>query len=98
MSHMGAFPCDRCGACCQQVDRASETEFLDRGDGICRHYDEAQKLCSNYESRPDICRVDQQFFSNYRRLMDWSEFVRINLAACEVLKARVTETSSESTT
>ena len=80
------FPCDRCGACCQQVNRASETVFLYRGDGICRHYDANQKLCSIYDSRPDICRVDQQFFSNYKDLMDWSEFVRINLAACEILK------------
>ncbi|MDU1922742.1 MAG: YkgJ family cysteine cluster protein, partial [Enterobacter sp.] len=26
-----AFPCNQCGACCRHVNRASETQFLDRG-------------------------------------------------------------------
>ena len=80
------FPCERCGACCRNVDKAQETSFLDRGDGACRHYDDRLKLCSIYESRPDICRVDLQFAINYRQLMDWSSFVRLNLDACEALQ------------
>ena len=86
MTQVGAFPCDRCGACCRQVHRSPETIFMDRGDGICRHYNENQHLCNIYESRPDICRVEQQYFASYQAIMDWPEFVRINLAACDVLK------------
>lgn len=80
------FPCERCGACCRNVDKAQETHSLDRGDGVCRHYDDQLKLCSIYESRPEICRVDYQFVTNYRTLMDWPTFVKLNLDACNRLQ------------
>lgn len=91
MSTAAEFSCDRCGACCRQVDHAPETIFLDRGDGVCCHYDEDQRLCSIYEWRPAICRVEHQYFSHYRHLIDWPKFVRINQSACEILKSRLPE-------
>ncbi len=86
MSGLSEFPCERCGACCRNVDKAEETRFLDRGNGSCRHYDDGLKLCSIYESRPEICRVEHQFVTNYRQLMDWTEFVRLNVVACQALQ------------
>lgn len=53
---------------------------------MCRHYDDQLKLCSIYESRPEICRVDYQFVTNYRTLMDWPTFVKLNLDACNRLQ------------
>ena len=84
---MTEFPCERCGVCCQNVNRAPETRFLDRGDGTCLHYVESSKLCGIYDIRPDICRVDQQYHANYERFIEWPEFVKINLEACELLRS-----------
>lgn len=82
-----SFPCYRCGACCRHVDLAELTRFLDRGDGICRHYDEAGKSCGIYEHRPDICCIDRQYQLHYSKQYSWKDFVRLNLQACAQLEA-----------
>ena len=82
---MTPFPCNRCGACCRNVHLAKETRFLDRGDGCCRHYDEPTQLCSIYENRPSICRVDEQYVINYQAFMTWEAFVEVNVQACNKL-------------
>lgn len=80
------FPCTKCGVCCQNVNLATETQFLDRGDGTCRNYDAATKGCGIYEERPDICRVDKQYTIHYAQQYTWNEFVALNLQACELLQ------------
>jgi Fe-S-cluster containining protein len=80
------FPCSSCGLCCRKVGLALETKALDRGDGVCRHLDEDTRLCSIYATRPDICRVAQQYDLNYRQRYSWEEFVAINLAICHKLQ------------
>lgn len=82
---LSPFPCVQCGLCCQHVNLAEETRFLDRGDGTCRHYNAVSKGCNIYDRRPDICRVDLQFQLNYARLYTWEEFVALNLAVCHRL-------------
>ncbi len=82
---MTAFPCNRCGVCCRNVHLAAETQFLDRGDGCCQHYDDNNKLCSIYADRPSICRVDEQYVINYKPFMTWEAFVEINVQACKKL-------------
>lgn len=83
-----AFPCTQCGLCCQHVNLAAETQFLDRGDGSCRHYDAVSKGCSIYHERPAICRVDQQFSERYAALYSWDQYVRLNLEVCGILQAK----------
>ncbi len=85
---MDVFPCQKCGLCCQNVHLAAETQFLDRGDGICRHYESSSKSCLIYASRPDICRVDLQYSLSYARLYSWDEYVALNLQACSILQER----------
>lgn len=80
------FSCTQCGLCCQYVGAVSNTQFLDRGDGVCRHYDEPSRLCQIYETRPDICRVDKQYALNYASRYSWEEFSRMNEAACQQLQ------------
>jgi len=82
------FPCSRCGACCRNVYLADETKMLDRGDGCCIHYDDQTKLCTVYDQRPSVCRVDVQFRENYSHLMSWNEFCKINLDACKKLSEK----------
>lgn len=81
------FPCSQCGLCCQHVDLAAETRFLDRGDGVCRHYDAAASACSIYAQRPDICRVELHYDIHYADRCTWDEFVALNLQACAALAA-----------
>ena len=66
MSHIGknitpSFSCDKCGLCCQNIGNTTELDFLNRGDGICKHFDPHHLLCTIYEKRPLICRVDEGY-------------------------------------
>ena len=79
------FPCTQCGACCRHVNFSELTEYLDRGDGICRHYDFESKLCRIYETRPEICRIDIFYQKKKKKQLSWNEFVDLNLIACKQL-------------
>lgn len=85
------FPCTQCGLCCQNVNLAAETQFLDRGDGTCWHYDASSKGCGIYADRPDICRVDRQYRLHYAGQHSWDDFVALNLAVCDTLQAQERE-------
>ncbi|KAB0481175.1 hypothetical protein SAMN04490202_3354 [Pseudomonas reinekei] len=82
------FPCTQCGLCCKHVHVAAETQFLDRGDGTCRHYDATSKGCTIYTERPDICRVDRQYAVRYAQHYTWDEYVTLNLQVCMYLQAQ----------
>lgn len=83
-----AFPCTQCGLCCKHVHVAAETQFLDRGDGTCRHYDATSKGCTIYAERPDICRVDRQYAVRFAQQYTWDEYVTLNLQVCTYLQAQ----------
>lgn len=85
---LSAFPCTQCGLCCQHVHLAAETQFLDRGDGTCRHYDATSKGCTIYAERPDICRVDRQYAVRYAQQYTWDEYVTLNQQVCVILQAK----------
>lgn len=83
---LSVFPCTQCGLCCKHVHLAAETQFLDRGDGTCRHYDAPSKGCSIYAERPDICRVDRQYTIRYCQQYSWDEYVALNVQVCDILQ------------
>lgn len=83
---MQVFPCSLCGLCCQRVGLSDVTQDLDRGDGTCKHFDEYNKNCTIYDTRPDMCRVDLQYRVNYSKKHTWDEFVALNLEVCELLQ------------
>ena len=83
---MQSFPCYQCGACCKHVYLVAETQFLDRGDGICRHYNVSTKSCTIYATRPDVCRVDTQYALRYSEKYTWNEFITINIQVCHDLE------------
>ncbi len=82
------FPCDSCGKCCRNLHLSSELNDLNRGDGVCLHFDEQSNLCSIYQERPDVCRVSVQYKKNYSLQFTWQEFVEINISICKQLKGR----------
>lgn len=83
-----AFPCKQCGLCCRNVHLAEKTQYLDRGDGACRHYNDADKLCLIYETRPDICQVDVQYRMHYSQRYSWEAFVDANVEVCRLLQSQ----------
>lgn len=85
---MGKFPCTKCGKCCMNLDLSTETQFLNRGDGICKYFDMSNYLCSIYETRPEICRVYVQYKKNYKQLYSWDDFVKLNLKICAKLEEK----------
>jgi len=56
------FPCTKCGSCCKRVGQviALGLNFPYKTDenGVCEMLTE-DNTCRVYESRPDICRIDE---------------------------------------
>lgn len=63
-----------------------ETQFLDRGDGTCKYYEEVTKRCIIYSERPSICQVDRQYKIRYSHQYTWNEYVSLNYEACKNLQ------------
>lgn len=53
------FNCSCCGFCCRCI--AKVLPKFDRGDGACKYLDEETNLCTIYEDRPLVCRVDDAY-------------------------------------
>ena len=81
------FPCIACGACCRNLIHSPLYATLDRGDGICHHFDIGANLCRIYETRPKICRMTEMFEAFEDRLT-WEEYVDLNLQSCHELRSR----------
>ncbi len=78
------FPCDCCGACCRNVDRSPLYAELDRGDGVCKYLN--GDLCSIYDTRPLLCRVDECYEAFFKDKMSREEYYRMNQEACKLLR------------
>ncbi len=81
------FKCDCCGLCCRHIDRSPINNHFDRGDGVCRYFNEQTNLCTIYETRPIICNVDKYYESYVSEKMTRAEFYKINYSSCEILKS-----------
>ncbi|MFZ7217414.1 YkgJ family cysteine cluster protein [Avibacterium avium] len=86
MHNLTQFPCDACGKCCRRVNLSEQTRFLDRGDGVCHHFNERTNLCRIYQNRPLVCRVKDYYLAHLSDQYSWEEFVRLNIEVCEILK------------
>ena len=78
------FNCSMCGLCCKHIDLVDELKKFDRGDGTCIHLH--NNLCSIYETRPNICRVDYMYEKKYSKLYSREEFYKINEDVCKTLR------------
>lgn len=79
------FKCDKCGACCRALGGSEIYAFLDRGDGVCKYLD--GNLCSIYENRPLLCRVDESYEMIWKNIIDIDSYYNKNYEACKLLKA-----------
>lgn len=85
MQKISTFPCTACGKCCRKVNLSEQTSYLDRGDGVCFHFNEQTNLCNIYQHRPLVCRVEEYYKIYLSHLYEWDEFVELNIAICEKL-------------
>lgn len=81
------FECSCCGCCCEQVGSSLPTSFLDRGDGVCRYFDDSSRLCSIYLMRPLICRVDEAYEILFAETMTRKEYLDLNKKLCFFLSS-----------
>lgn len=77
------FDCSKCGQCCQNLKGVELYSDLDRGDGICKFLKE--NLCSIYENRPIICRIDESYDLYFKDSYTKEEYYELNHRACEAL-------------
>lgn len=77
------FPCDKCGGCCRNLDKSEIYSELDRGDGICKYL--VGNLCSIYEKRPLLCRVDECYEKYFYQWMSREDYYRLNIEECKKL-------------
>lgn len=78
------FQCERCGQCCRHLDRSEIYKELNRGDGVCIHLKD--NLCSIYETRPILCRVDESYEYYFKELYSKQEYYELNYKACKKIK------------
>lgn len=82
------FQCNKCGLCCMHINESGIDDGLNRGDGVCRHFDDETLLCKIYKERPVFCNVDR-FYKEYLSVKySREEFYSINYEACKILKER----------
>lgn len=82
------FPCKQCGLCCQKVGDNPLGRQLDRGDGVCRHYDAVSHLCRIYEHRPLFCNVDAYYERYLTKRMSREEWYVLNQKVCRRLQQK----------
>ncbi|WP_251315807.1 YkgJ family cysteine cluster protein [Flintibacter muris] len=81
------FDCDQCGECCRHLTLSPLYQELDRGDGVCKFLE--GNLCSIYESRPLLCRVDESFDLFFQSTMSQDEYYKQNYEACRKMKNHI---------
>lgn len=86
------FDCDKCGLCCKNIRKSLLNVNFDRGDGVCKNFDDATKLCKIYSERPIFCNVDAYYEKFLKNLMSREDFHKMNYEAC--LKLKKTATSN----
>lgn len=81
------FICDKCGECCKKLNKSSVYDELHNGDGVCRYL--VGNLCSIYEDRPLLCRIDESYEILFKQTMDKSEYYKLNYKFCDKLKKQL---------
>lgn len=70
------FQCDRCGLCCQNLNKSRLYNDLNDGTGVCRYYNELTKLCNIYKNRPDKCNINKMYQIYFIYIMIWKHIIK----------------------
>lgn len=82
------FKCDCCGFCCRSLALSSIYQRLDRGDGVCKYFDERLSLCTIYDDRPIECNVDLMYEVYLSKMISRDEYYEQNYRICNELKKK----------
>lgn len=82
------FICDKCGLCCKQIGNSQIYNELNRGDGICKYFDDETKLCTIYHNRPLLCNVDKAYEIYFKEKMSRDEYYKLNYESCKKIKEK----------
>lgn len=80
------FICNKCGLCCMNVNKSQIYSNLDRGDGICKYFDEDSHLCMIYDNRPLVCNIDKMYEVFFSDSLSLTEYYNLNYKSCEILR------------
>ncbi len=80
------FKCNCCGECCRNLDKSELYAELNRGDGICKFLKE--NLCTIYENRPLLCRVDDSYDVYFKDKYTKQEYYNLNYNECKKLQKK----------
>lgn len=80
------FKCSCCGECCRNLNKSNLYKDLDRGDGTCRYLE--GNLCTIYEKRPLICRIDESYEAFFKKQFSLEKYYELNYKVCNLLKKR----------
>ena len=76
------FDCSKCGICCCHI----HTPLIENIDGVCVNYNKETKLCNIYETRPNICRVEEGYDLYFKDVVNYEDYIKLNYQACQDLK------------
>lgn len=80
---MMQFECCQCGECCKHINLIPELACFNDGFGTCVYLKD--NLCSIYEKRPEVCRVDIMYEKYYADIYSRKEFYHMNQKVCKEL-------------
>lgn len=83
---MMKFNCDQCGLCCRSLNDSELYNDLNRGDGICKYFNESLNLCSIYDKRPLKCRIDDMYEKYFKETLTLEQYYNLNYEGCKNLK------------
>lgn len=89
MKSLEYFECDMCGLCCQNLKLSEIYSSLDRGDGVCKYYEQKSHRCLIYENRPVICNIEKYYQEYLLGAISKSDYLALNYDACIKLKQGV---------
>lgn len=78
------YKCDMCGCCCRHIGNSEIYKNLDNGHGVCKYL--VGNLCSIYNKRPLLCRIDETYNQIFYKLMDIEMYYNLNKIECKKLK------------
>lgn len=84
------WKCEACGACCKMpANKILMPHFWDEDKMQCMYLSEDNK-CLIYDTRPDVCRVDNLWFTNGVQASD-----KLLTMSCELCRQYVRESREE---
>ncbi len=75
------FPCNHCGWCCQNLQNHELYKDLDRGNGVCIHFNTVDNSCTIYNDRPLICNINAMYHVMFST-MNYDDYINLNIDAC----------------